>query len=373
MITKARLALILIALSCFGCKGAPTTSATSAGDGAGSTPSSATQVAYVQDPTLNNMNAVAVTIPVGWKFQSALFQGGNCATYPYAVWRATSPDGQSLSELMPAMGWIWGSGPQLRFWPQQGCLPLNGPMTAQQFLVYLAKTMNVNYVADFPVPAAANAAAQKYLQLQDADAAASHIQLPKRTSDLAMATVSYTKGTTPMQGNLFVEVDCTETQVAGAKTVSAVYGQGPRVVTGAPTTVNQCVAAVGYLTGPQPQFAAMLQQWMSQGLGMNGLITWRAGQVAWINAWTNRQIAATQKLTQQMNAAAAAQRQAQQKQFNESMALQQQMHNQFLAGMQASTNASMARANGAMNARSAVASDWVDFALDQQTVLNNNN
>jgi hypothetical protein len=150
-------------------------------------------------------------------------------------------------------------------------------MTAQQFLVYLAKTMNVNYVADAPVPPAANAAAQKYLQQFDAALAANHVQAPKQTSDLAMATVSYTKGTTPMQGNLFVEVDCTETQVAGAKTVSAVYGQGPRVVTGAPTTVNQCVAAVGYLTGPQPQFAAMLQQWMSQGLGMNSLITWRAG------------------------------------------------------------------------------------------------
>ena len=318
------------------------------------------------------MNAVAVKIPDGWKFQSVLFQGGNCANQPYAVWRATSADGQSVSELMPAMGWIWGTGPQLRFWPQQGCLPLNGPMTAQQFLVYLAKTMNVNYVADAPVPAAANAAAQKYLQMVAANAAANHNQIPKRTSELAMATVSYTKGTTPMGGNLFVEVDCTVNQMAGMKSVSATAGQGVRMVTGAPTTVNQCVAAVGYLTGPQAQFAALLQQWMSQGLGMNGVITWRNGQAAWINAWSDRQIATTQRITQQMNAAAAAQRQAQQQQFNQSMAMQQQMHNQFLAGMQASTNASMANANAAMNARSTTASDWVDFALDQKTVMNTN-
>jgi len=373
MAGKAQIATVLIAFAIFGCKSAPTTSAAGTGDGAGSTTSSGTQIAYVTDPTLNNMNAVAVRIPSGWKFQSALFQGGNCASQPYAVWRATSPDGQSLSELMPAMGWLWGTGPGLRFWPQQGCLQLKGPMTAQQFLVYLAKTMNVNYVADAPVPAAANAAAQKYLQLQNADAAASHVQAPKRTSDLAMATVNYTKGATPMEGNLFVEVDCAESQQPGMQTVSAVPGRGPQIVTGAPTTVDQCVAAVAYLTGPQTQFAAILQQWMSQGLGMNGVVTWRNGQAAWINAWSNRQIAAVQKFTQQMNAAAAAQRQAQQQQFNQSMAMQQQMHNQFLTGMQASTNASTANANAAMNARSTATSDWVDFALDQKTVMNTNN
>jgi hypothetical protein len=51
------------------------------------------------------------------------------------------------------------------------------------------------------------------------------------------------------------------------------------------------------------------------------------------------------------------------------MAAQAQMHQQFLAQMQASTNASMANANASMNARSTVASDWVNYALDQQTVL----
>ena len=243
MITrKAQIATVVAAFALIGCKSVPTTSpsAVSAGAGAGSTPSSGTQVAYVTDPTLNDMNAVAVTIPTGWKFQSALFQGGNCATYPYAVWRATSPDGQSLSELMPAMGWVWGTGPMLSFWPQQGCLPLKGPMTAQQFLVFLAETMNVNYVADAPVPAALNAAAQKSLQQFDADLVADHVQPPKQTSELAMATVSYTKGAMTMQGNLLVEVDCTENDEAGIKTVKTVLGQGPRMVTGAPTTVNLC-------------------------------------------------------------------------------------------------------------------------------------
>ena len=56
--------------------------------------------------------------------------------------------------------------------------------------------------------------------------------------------------------------------------------------------------------------------------------------------------------------------------FQQSMAAQAQMHQQFMAQMQAGTDASMARANASMNAQSTAASDWVNYALDQQTVLN---
>jgi hypothetical protein len=54
------------------------------------------------------------------------------------------------------------------------------------------------------------------------------------------------------------------------------------------------------------------------------------------------------------------------------MAVQSAMHQQFLATMQAGTDASMARANASMNAQSTAASDMVDYALDQQTVLDPN-
>jgi hypothetical protein len=55
--------------------------------------------------------------------------------------------------------------------------------------------------------------------------------------------------------------------------------------------------------------------------------------------------------------------------FQQSMALQSQMHQQFMATMQRGTDMSMAQANTSMNARSTAASDWVDYALDQQTVM----
>ena len=41
-----------------------------------------------------------------------------------------------------------------------------------------------------------------------------------------------------------------------------------------------------------------------------------------------------------------------------------------MANMQRGTDISMARAEASMNAQSRAASDWVDYALNQQTVLN---
>jgi hypothetical protein len=74
---------------------------------------------------------------------------------------------------------------------------------------------------------------------------------------------------------------------------------------------------------------------------------------AWQNAWVQRNT-------------------AQQQQFNHDQAVRQQMHEQFMATMQRGTDLSMARTQASMNARSTAASDWVDYALDQQTVRDPN-
>src|SRR5450432_1890354 len=37
-----------------------------------------TRVEYITDPSMNNMNAVSVTVPAKWHFQGVLFQGGQC-------------------------------------------------------------------------------------------------------------------------------------------------------------------------------------------------------------------------------------------------------------------------------------------------------
>lgn len=71
----------------------------------------------------------------------------------------------------------------------------------------------------------------------------------------------------------------------------------------------------------------------------------------------------------QQNQMMQTQLQIQQQQFDHDQAVRQQMHEQFLSTMQRGTDMSMARAQAGMNARSTATSDWVDYALNQRTVM----
>jgi hypothetical protein len=51
------------------------------------------------------------------------------------------------------------------------------------------------------------------------------------------------------------------------------------------------------------------------------------------------------------------------------MATSQRNHEAFMARQESSFRSAMNNANAAMNARTTAASDWVDYALDQQTVV----
>ena len=62
----------------------------------------------------------------------------------------------------------------------------------------------------------------------------------------------------------------------------------------------------------------------------------------------------------------------QQQRFERNQAVQQHMHEDFMPTMQRGTDLSMDRTRQSMNARSTAASDWVDYALDQQTVRDPN-
>jgi hypothetical protein len=359
MKTVGRLIAIMAALAISACKGSVQTSAASnggSGDGAAAISGSATRVDFIKDPSLG-MNAISVTVPAGWQVQSIFLQGGTCAPTPFGVFRAVSPDNQSMVERMPTLAWQWGQGPMISYMPKTDCLPMKGPMSAAEFLQYMAQTMNVHYDGVALVPADEEEAAQK--SLRDAEAtyapqyAASHIQPPKQTRELARAAVSYNRGVMPMKGILYVTVDCTETQYPG------------QIAQSAGSTVDKCLASVTYYTAPDAKIDALMRQWDAPGMGTKPVD-------AWVQAWINRSNQESQQLISAMNQAAAAQRQANQQQFEHSMAVQQQMHNQFMQTMQENHDHFMAGQAANMQARQTAASDWVDFALDQQTVMNTN-
>jgi hypothetical protein len=378
--TKGRLATILIALTIFGCKGPVQTSAASAGDNAsgGSSGDGAaaassfgggTRVDYINDPSLG-MNAISVTIPANWKFDSVFMQGGACAPTPFGVFRAVSPDGQSMVERMPTLAWQWGQGPMIGYAPKTDCLPMQKPMSAQEFLQYMATTMNVHYDGPAQVPAAEEAKAQK--AMSDAQAAyagkyaAMHTEPPKQQRQLARAAVSYNRGSLPMKGVLDVMVDCTETKWAGQQGLSKwAPGHPAQIVQGPGSVTDKCLASVTYYTAPDAKIAGLMRQWDAPGMGTKPVD-------AWVQAWLNRNNQQSEERISSMNQAAAAQRQANAQQFAHSMAVQQQMHDQFMQTMQEGHEHFMAGQAANMQARETSTSDWVDFALDRQTVLNTN-
>lgn len=376
MITRCGIATVFVGLILMGCKGSQPASASSSGEsssaaghGDGSGLSGGNRVEYISDPSLN-INAISVTIPAGWKFHSIFMQSGDCVTTPFGVFRSSSPDGWSMVERMPTMAWQWAQGSIAQFMPKNECLPMKGPMSAKDYLVYLAGTMSVHYDGPAPVPAWEEQRAQQ--QIRDAQArfapqyAASGLRPPKQNREVARAFVSYTIGAHPMKGVLDVTVDCTETQLPGSQQLSAYSpGHPPQLVAGQGSIVDKCLASSNYYTAPQSVFAATMQLWDVPSMGTKPID-------AWVEAWISRSDKQTRSLIEQMNRAASQRRADLAQQFAHNMAVQQEMHNQFMQTMQENHNDFMARQAQSSYARETAASDWVDFALDRQTVINPN-
>ena len=340
-----------------------------ASEGTGSATGSegATTVAYIPDPTLNNMNAVSIKIPANWHFKGVLFQGGTCFPTPTAVYRATSVDGQSMGEQMPGMAWKWGTGPEIDTEPKSDCIPLRGPMSAQDFLRYFAQTLKVNYVGPDPVPAEVNARAQQSLQDSEAEVAdkyASHnMRPPKSTRELARAIVTYQKGAVAMKGRLDVTLDCMETNYPGQ---GRVEGSPPRIVTGPPSTVDKCLAKVRYYTAPASKFAAVMLLWTPPGSGEARM------EEPWKQAWIERNAEQTQQTIAIMGARSRAFMQSQQQQFQHDQVVRQDMHDQFIQSMNEQGERNEQQFYNQQYAKDTATSDFVDYAMDRRTVQDTN-
>jgi hypothetical protein len=372
MSLSLRLASPLFVLALLGCTPNNPANADSGASGArasGGTGSAATgsagamKVAYIPDPTLNNMNAVSIKIPANWVLKGVLFQGGSCFPVPAAVYRATSPDGQSMGEQMPDMAWKWGTGPQIGTEPKNDCMPLKGPMSAQDFLKYFAPTLKVTYVGPDPVPEEENARAQQSLQDSEAEVAgqyaAHNMRPPKNTRELARAIVTFQKGAVAMKGRLDLTLDCVETNYPGQ---GRVEGRPPRIVTGPSSTVDKCLAKVRYYTAPASKFAAVMALWNPPGSGEARM------EEPWKQAWIARNAEQTRQTIAMMSAQSRAFMQRQQQQFQHDQAVRQNMHDHFIQSMNEQGEINKQNFYDQQYAKDTATSDFVDYALDRRTV-----
>src|SRR5580704_7120314 len=120
--------------------------------GYGVAPEAGARVETIDDPTLG-MTAFSVTVPANWHFAGAMIQGTSCSSIAFPVYRATSPDGLTMMEMLPRMDWRWQEGPGAEPTRDADCLPLQEYVHLQDFLKIVARMLGVEYVGETPMPA----------------------------------------------------------------------------------------------------------------------------------------------------------------------------------------------------------------------------
>ncbi len=316
--------------------------------------SSRMTTAAITDPSLNNMPAADVTIPAGWRLEG-IEMLLPCTPAPSPVFRAHSPDGLMQIRQEPVMGWRWDSKLTVN---QGGCAKINGVVSAADYLKYYLETMHGGFhvVGPMPVSAAYAQTAQGIArQADENNARVGPIFALQHTADTAALRVDVMNGTFIVEERLRAEVEC------GVKSAP----KGPSVPWAAGDH-GTCFARVDVLSAPKGKLDALVQ------LAENNNIPHWDGRPAWKQAIMQQMSETNYQNGQQRLAEGSAESQ----QFSAMMygAFQQNMarssaeHEAFMQQQESSFNSAMNNAWASMDARTTAASDWVDYALDQQTV-----
>jgi hypothetical protein len=305
-----------------------------------------TSTVVINDPSFGGMPAVSLNIPSGWKLEGTMMTSP-CNTLPWPVFRSYALDGLSEFRVMPVFGWRWAANP--RFLTNGGCLPLTGKMSAAEFLSKYVELIpgGVHVVGPMPVDPAFSGRSQKF-----ADSANNAPNLMRAikgisTGDSAALRVETVNGTFVVEQRLRVQLECLERPDPAARALQGGNCWARVDVVRAPK--GRLDALVSFIDGHDLIKGMPSQQWMSAALARDQ----QRGQAA-MAALQQQQAAASNMLRQQ---------------HEQFMATMRHNHEAFMAQQEASFQSSMRNANAAMNARTTAASDWVDYALDQQTVV----
>lgn len=318
-------------------------------------PSKATRQVSLMDPVLR-MEAYALQIPADWIFEGTMVPGPSCAPLQSAVYRAVSPDGITQMKLLPGVSWTWGRTPQsfdAATKKSGDCLEWAKEVPAAEFLRYMANLLDVTYVREEALPAMELAQFREKVRNNNQRFAAGTPPgqpVMTATGDRAAAIVRYQINNTPMEEELSASVFCYDKpQVLIPRGFGHIH-----TCTG---IVMRSRARQGGLEGLRPAFDAITKsavinsQWMQKwtetveqdGARMRDIGVQDENRLLRFNA--------------QMTAA-----------HDEQIQQQHDMQEVTRRG----TDLAMKDATGAMNARSVVAHDWADIALDQQKRMDPN-
>jgi hypothetical protein len=295
----------------------------------------------IADPTLGGMKAFTVNIPAGWQFQGTVVRGPDCYPNSFAIFRAYSRDGLTEIRLLPAFNWSFH--PAIRMNTIAGCLPYKSTMSASEFLNHFVELIpgGVHVVGPMGI-------AQPYRER--VEGVATSLNENNRTPgfhatvDTAALRVETVNGSFVIEQRVRVWIGCRTNNQAG------VFSGGG------------CDAHVDVLRAPKGKLDALVALVDAHDL------TRPTGDPQWKAAYLQRQgrenAQRMKDLTETENHQLSM-IQAQGEQIQESM---KRNHEAFMAQQESQFQSAMKNANNAMNARTTAASDWVDYALDQQTV-----
>jgi hypothetical protein len=293
------------------------------------------------------MPSATLTIPAGWQLQGITMISA-CTFSPWPVFRAYSPDALMQMRIEPVVGWQWH--PALKGTFNSGCANISGQISAAAFLQYYLGTMQggMHVVGPMPISAAYQQGAQNY--------AANLSQLAERapaamrnsyTADTAALRIQVVNGSFLVEERLRTEVECS---IGSNASPSQVGGT--------------CWARVDVLSAPIGELDALVQLVDSNSLphGVNSA------------QWTQAALQRQQRQAQQAEIALTAQEQKESQmiyqQFQQIMQRSAAEHQAFMQQQESQFESAMNNANASMYAQTTAASDWVDYSLDQETVMN---
>jgi hypothetical protein len=303
--------------------------------------------ATITDPSLNNMPSATLTIPVGWKLQGITMISA-CTFSPWPVFRAYSPDALMQMRIEPVVGWQWH--PALKGTFNSGCANISGQISAADFLQYYLGTMQggMHVVGTMPISAAYQQGAQGYAANLTQIAARTPAAMRNNyTADTAALRIQVVNGSFLVEERLRTEVECS---IGNNASPSQVGGT--------------CWARVDVLTAPLGELDALVQLVDSNSLphGVNSA------------QWTQAALQRQQRQARQAMIALTAQEQRESQmiyqQFQQIMQRSAAEHQAFMQQQESQFESAMNSANASMNAQSTAASDWVDYSLNQETIMN---
>ncbi len=333
------LAALCLSMALAGCNSrnaaAAGTSGLTTADGAGT---SQLKVVALPDPSFDGMTAAFIAVPAGWQADGQM-NTNQCVNMPSPAWNGTSSDGQSSFEVLPAFGWRWGSGARYG----QGCAPLSGAPSAADFLKLFAAKLpgNVQIVGTMPVADAFRRREENYTASVSNNN--SHLAPALRARNFGDVAAVRATDSSGHDLRLRAWVQCKQ------------GGQG-----------GDCFARADVLSAPKGRLDTLAEQVDRQNLVQE------VPNEQWLTAYMNRQENIGRHYMQQLAINAKAGSDMLHQQFLDSSERLRREHQAGMEQIQEQGQHAIANDRATVNAMSTAASDWRDYAADQQTVTGAN-